>query len=198
MEKAIDLLKDHAIAITMHNDALKAEMNTCTSILKDYVTKTYIGKFVETKTAYYFIKSIEEIEPERRNDDMYYRVWLCVDLYQKYQYINGVFIRYKDCNNGLSFDINGNPINHTIMPDDFNMSDFCIIDGKDKSVLYDHYGEPLTVGDDVFIPNNYSFIDGVVIGFDKESKKIKVKISGDERDSINVDGSCLINHPVRL
>ncbi|WQJ53702.1 MAG: hypothetical protein [Wendovervirus sonii] len=172
MDNLKELLKSHAETVISFDQKIKDEMITGCSILKEYVEKTYIGKYIKNGDAYFYVNSIQEIVPIDNIENRRYRVYLRCNVYNTYG--NDAFILlYKDDLVSLIFELDGSH-KHNVL-ENFDISKYHVIN---KISPYDYEGNILSPGDKVLIFVNSEIKEGLIEGIDMETQKMKVNIPG--------------------
>jgi len=177
MKQLTSLIKKHADNISRYDEAIKAEEKAVIEILRKYVEETYVGQFIESKNNYCYVKSVESVETVMIDDKRRYMVKVLSDRYQKTHNQFNVLVQYKDWHTQLFFEIDGKRFEHSI-PKNFNLSDYKVIDSKDRCSLLDCNAEPLTKYCIVHEFNNDALWEGVVDDFDPERKLFFVILDG--------------------
>jgi len=185
-------MKKHADAISRLNNAIETEHKACMDILEKYVNDEYIGKFIKAIDNYCYIKEIISIKPTQISSTPRYMVSVNADIYTNNDDQFGLLIRYNNRPTVLFFDIDGKHPEHYVLAD-FKLSEHTVLDEFEQTVLLDHDGDFLHIGDKVHFFENDEVIEGVAAGFDFETKKIRVGLpNSNDTNYRKISSRCLI------
>jgi len=186
-----NILGAYADELAELDDKIKSLQQSSMDILEKHVNEVYVGRIIKTHDLYYMIKSIRSVKPAEMSNKRRYMVNIVADIYSQPTDLFGLLILYKDRNTTLFFEADGTHPDHD-MPKDFNISDHNVLEDEAQAVLLDHNGDMLYIGNKVHFFENNEVKNGIVAGFDFESKRMKIKILPDNTEYRQIPANCLI------